>query len=130
MESLAVAKEALRKAYDSDDMVECAIAHIILSVALESAGDDYRAVIAHRIAAALICLRADSHLLHDMLRSLARAFIGRDLRRLCPTFSELCAAVQRTGEVSFRDLCDRMAALPINDDDLVQGVFGNAIRYI
>lgn len=132
----AVAQEtnALQIKYRSPDLEAIAVSHYNLANYLQ-AGEEPRAVWAHRLAAAIIRYQTESPRLTTSLRSIGR-LVGQQAEASAPlSFNDVCVLVDNLPDVRFAEL---FATLPDRADSgqaaideimrLTAGVRDSAIR--
>jgi tetratricopeptide (TPR) repeat protein len=109
-ESIHYQKTALRYVYLASEPESCAISHSNLANYLMLGGQDPRAVLAHRLAAAIIELQTSAGRLANTLDALFRhlASFVPDPPPLPADFDELCDIVEQVEGVRFRQLFSRL----------------------
>ena len=109
-EAIPYEQTALRYKYHAREPVSCAVSHFNLAVYLRRSGEDPRAALAHRLAAALIWFQTSDGRLPGTLQALSRhlASFSPDAPPLPSNFDELCEIVEEVEGVRFRDLFSRL----------------------
>jgi tetratricopeptide (TPR) repeat protein len=109
-EAIPYEQTALRYKYHAGEPVSCAVSHFNLAVYLRRSGEDPRAALAHRLAAALIWFQTSDGRLPGTLQALSRhlASFSPDAPPLPSNFDELCEIVEEVEGVRFRDLFSRL----------------------
>jgi hypothetical protein len=111
---------ALGYKYQAGEPQDCAVSHHNLANYLERQGADPQTVLAHRLAAAAICLQMRSGLLFSTLRNLANS----DLPAAPPAFAEVVERVEAVEGVRFRALFEHLPHTALDGDAAIAGVWG------
>jgi tetratricopeptide (TPR) repeat protein len=114
--------DALRYSYPVLSPGDCAISHFNLAHYLMRSNADVRDSLAHRLASALIRYQMN----HGELPSDIRA-LREDLAQVSPSdvpasFDEVCALVEQTEGVRFRELFSRLPQRAASGDEALQAV--------
>jgi hypothetical protein len=110
---------ALAYGYQAGDPEDCAIGHHNLANYLERQGADAAAVLAHRLAAAVIRLQTQSGLLPTTLHNLANS----DLPPVPPPFAAVAQRVEAVAGVRFRALFERLPPTAPDGDAALAAVW-------
>ena len=110
---------ALGYKYQAGEPEACAISHHNLANYLERQGADPATVLAHRLAAAAICLQMQSGLLSTTLHNLANS----DLPPAPPAFADVVQRVEAIEGVRFQALFERLPRTTPDGDAALAAVW-------
>ncbi|MCE7985852.1 MAG: CHAT domain-containing protein, partial [Caldilinea sp. CFX5] len=110
---------ALGYSYQAGDPADCAISHHNLANYLQRQGAAPSAVLAHRLADAIICYQTQSGGFDITLRNLANA----DLPATSPSFTAVVAEVEQIAGVRFAALFDRLPRTAPDGDAAIAAVW-------
>jgi hypothetical protein len=113
---------ALRYGYSVLSPSDCAVSHFNLANYLMRSDADAREALAHRLASALIRYQMNEGRLPNTLRA-----VREDLAEVSPpdvpaSFDEVCALVEQTEGVRFRELFARLPQRASSGDEALQAV--------
>jgi hypothetical protein len=112
-------KVALRYVYQTQEAVSCAIGHNKLASYLRHGDADPATILAHRLAAAAICLQTRSGELQRPLTKLA----GAALPPVPPSFAEIAERVESVEGVHFQALFERLPRTEPDGDAAIAAVW-------
>ena len=118
-EAVRFEEVALGYTYQAGEPETCAITHHNLAISLERQGADPATVLAHRLAAAVICYQTQSGGLATTLRNLANS----DLPPAPPTFADVAQRVEAVEGVRFRALFERLPRTAPDGDAALAAVW-------
>ena len=110
---------ALRYKYQTGQPEGCAISHNNLATYLERSGGAPDAMLAHRMADAIICFQIGSGGFATSLRNLARS----SLPPAPPSFAQVCAIVEQIEGVRFQELFARLPKTAPDGDAAIRTVW-------